>query len=56
MADAARPETSFWVRLTYRVSSAFLWLFCKVWFRLGARGQETVPRRGPVLLAANRST
>ena len=37
----------------YWLSRCFIWLFCKVWFRLGRRGVALFPRQGPVLVAAN---
>ena len=37
----------------YWLSYCIIWLFCKVWFRLGRRGVTQFPQKGPVLVAAN---
>ncbi len=60
MSEMARPpaavattRASIWVRITYRISRAVMWILCKLWFRLRRRGVEQVPTQGPVVLAAN---
>lgn len=44
------------IQVIYWVSHYLFWFGCLLWFRLSRRGQEHIPREGPVVLAANHAS
>lgn len=42
--------------LAYRAAWYMTWVLCKVYFRYTSRGKACIPRKGPVILAANHAS